>query len=154
AASCVMFIRPVKDYFDITGRIPDAIIRTAEDHADELKKEAQREGVTTSSEPDYRAANMVALLDKRDVYDLIAGDLSQVFSAGDELAPKWATSQPKVEGAPAPAPVPGPAFNLTKFSTDYSPGNPDQGTDTSRAGGMEKATDEPDKIGAYPRIKC
>ena len=60
-ASGVMFVRPVKDYFDVTGRFVDPVVQSSQAHAAELKKEATDAKVTTASEPDYTAANMVAL---------------------------------------------------------------------------------------------
>jgi hypothetical protein len=152
-ASAVMFIRPVKDHFEIVGRFTDPIVQTVQTHARELKDEANREGVTSAGDPDYRGANMVALLDKREVYDLIAGDLAQVFAAGDAEIPTWAASLvPK--GSEAPPVVPGPAFNLVKFNTEYAP--PVAATDFNGApilSGTDRP-DEPPKISGFPRIKC
>jgi hypothetical protein len=136
-----------------------------------LKREAQDAGVTSAGEPDYRAANMVALLDKREVYDLIAGDLGQFFAAGDAVVPTWAASsgaktaeaakgadaKPADGAKPAEAPLTGPAFNLDKFNTEYlppiAPSSDSLGSAPPRGGGMEGG-DEPPKISAFPRIKC
>jgi type IV pilus assembly protein PilM len=161
-ASAVMFIRPVKDYFDVTGRVVDPVVQSSQSHANELKKEATEAGVTSGGEPDLRAANMVALLDKREVYDMIAGDLGQVFAAGDAALPTWAASLAPKGGGEAPAAVPGPAFNLDKFSTDYLAPRPESADPSMSLGGgaaparlaAEDRADEPSKIMTFPRIRC
>jgi type IV pilus assembly protein PilM len=157
-ASAVMFIRPVKDYFAVTGRVVDPIVQTTQAHAEELKREANTAGVTTAGDPDFRAANMVALLDKREVYEFIASDLGQMFAASDAAVPAWAASlAPK--GAEAPPAVPGPAYNLVTFNTEYMPPTAAAGDSSAanigtRAGAIGEQAAEPDKIAGFPRIRC
>jgi type IV pilus assembly protein PilM len=157
-AGAVMFVGPVRDYFAVTGRVVDSVVQTSQAHASELKKEATDAGVTSGGEPDLRAANLVALLDKREIYDMIAGDLGQVFAAGDAALPTWAASLAPKGGGEAPAAVPGPAFSLDKFTTEYVPPRPES-ADPNMGGGRggsggDDRPDEPGKIATFPRIRC
>jgi len=150
-AGGVMFVRPVKDHFDVTGRVIDPVIQASLSRANDLKQQADNAGVTAAGEPDYRAANMVALLEKQGIFDMISRDLAQVF----EVAPvaPGAVGDTGATGAG----VAGPAFNLVDFQTTYEPPTVADPTGLApQPGGYggPAADADPLKIAAYPRIKC
>ncbi len=150
-ASAIMFVRPVKDYFDVNNAIPDASIQTTQNKGDALKGQATSEGVTASSEPDLRAANMVALLDKRGVYEMIMADVGRLFAKAEDAVPTWGPSLKGLDGKPL-APVPGPAFSLVKFETEYLP--PEGAASPDAPPGMAPMNSAGGPEPTFPRVRC
>jgi type IV pilus assembly protein PilM len=101
AAAGAMFIRPTLDTLAISGKPAPSIIQTAVGQAKSLKADAERAGVLGSATPDLRAANLVQLLENREIHALIIDDLGAVL-----------------EDAAAKAPA-DQAFVLKRFETTY-----------------------------------
>jgi len=102
AAAGAMFIRPTLDTLAISGKPAPSVIATAVGQAKNLKSDAERVGVIGTATPDLRPANIVALLDHRQIHALIVDDLGAML-----------------EDAAAKAPAPDKAFTLKKFDTAY-----------------------------------
>ncbi|GJQ29125.1 MAG: hypothetical protein HBSAPP03_10090 [Phycisphaerae bacterium] len=138
-AGGVMFIGPVKDYFTVKG--PDGvappIIAQAVSAAQRNKAEADQAGVTAQGEPDYRAANMVALLEGKGVYRSLADDVARMVEAANAKGEKVTPATP--------------ALTLKKLTTTYLPPMP-EGGDLFSSGGL--SADDPLNLAKVPRIKC
>lgn len=149
AAAAAMFIGPVKDYFDVSGKAPDAVIRTATDRAAKLKNEANEAGVTNAGEPQLDAANSVALIDKRGTMARIALDVQEMLAAADGAKADWA----KTMGVPEAAER--PALTLEALTTIYQAPVVADTTDpyAASAVGDDDASGRL-KISQYPRVKC
>lgn len=136
-AGGVMFVGPVKDYFAVKG--PDGvappIIAQAVSAANRNKSEAEAAGVLSSGEPDYRAANMVALLERKGVFRRIAQDVAEMVGEAGRGLPAGAT---------------GPAYALKKFTTVYQP----PFTDTLDTYSLPSVAEDPLSLARIPRIKC
>ncbi|MDX2118090.1 MAG: type IV pilus assembly protein PilM [Planctomycetota bacterium] len=102
AAAGAMFIRPTLDTLAISGKPAPAVIAAAVNQAKGLKGDAEKAGVVGSATPDLRAANLVALLDHRDLHALIVDDLGAML-----------------EDAASKAAKPEEAFTLKSFNTTY-----------------------------------
>lgn len=151
-AGAAMFVRPIRDHFAVGGTVPDPIIQTSLRRFSDLKSEAEQAGVTTSGEPDYRAANMLALLDKRDTYERIVGDVTTMLADAQKRAINWESEVNAGKESPV-KPGPGPAFSLSKLETNYMPGaSPDGESGAPRIGGGSGP--EPSEVTQYPRIQC
>ncbi len=139
AAGLTMFVTPVNNYLKITGNQEDPIINTALRSFDDAKKSAQDAGVIGAGEPDYRAANMIALLDRRDVFEYIVGDVDSLV----------ATARGFAENAKESGADPIRAASVLQFDTEYRPG---QAGDASMPGA--ETSSDPADIRPFPRIVC
>jgi type IV pilus assembly protein PilM len=128
-ASASMFIRPTLDYFATAGNQEPASIRTALTRAAENKEAAAALGLETAATPDYRAANMLALLENRQIHAFLIEDLGQIVQNASEKARGW-----KLENGSAwpaqdeanPVDLDAAGFVVRKFVTEYrGPGGAD-----------------------------
>ena len=154
AAGSLMFITPVRNYFVVSGPegAADPMVRTVLNRAADLKRQAEEAGVLQAGDTDMRGANIVALMDNRQIFDFIASDVVQMMDAGNTKAQTWATEIGATVPAGAEAAARDPmAFSLTRFDATYQPPKATAEADPFASTGM----DEPDPlgIGAYPRIK-
>ncbi len=95
-------IRPMLDSSAVASEPQDPVVRRAMDALSKAQGNARDAGVVGSSQTDYSAANMVVLLEDREIYGQIVDDLGQMFVQADQL------SQDKK-----------PAFELVSFNTKY-----------------------------------
>jgi len=148
-AGGAMFIGPVRDYFEVSGKAPDAVIQTATSKADTLKREANEAGVTSAGEPQLAAANSVALLDKRGTMTRITMDIHEMLAVADAARPDWA----KTMNSPASAEA--PAFVVSGFTTTYQPPvAPVAEGSFGGSPGVEDADSARLKISEFPRVLC
>jgi type IV pilus assembly protein PilM len=122
AASASMFIRPTLDYFAIAGNSEPAAITTALNRARENTANATELGLDKPATPDYRAANMLALLENRQTYAFIMDDLGQIVKFANEKAKGWkledGSAWPVVsEANPVDPELAG--FRVVAFQTEY-----------------------------------
>lgn len=162
AASGAMFIRPFMDYLAVENSGLSAQAKQTIARASELKKAAEAAGVTSAGEPNYDAANMVALLEGKGVYPRLAADVGEIFASAQKRAEGWAKSVGAEE-----LPADTPALSMASVSTTYEPAKaaeavdpysaPSGGRGPSRAGydggGADQSLAEKLGITAYPRIK-
>jgi type IV pilus assembly protein PilM len=116
AGSGAMFIRPLLDNFAIKSRPMDPAVAKTLSQANELKQDAEREGVVGAPEPDLGAANVLALGARRNVMSQIDADIRSMLAAGG-----------MAEGG-------NPAFELSALDTTYLTG-------VAESGDMEPAAD-------------
>ncbi|HLO41653.1 MAG TPA: type IV pilus assembly protein PilM [Phycisphaerales bacterium] len=110
AASAAMFIRPVRDNFAVVGSQPAPVIENVLREASQLKSAAEEAGVIGSASVDNRPLNMLALLDNRDMYSYILGDLSKML---EDAQSKVASNAQGDEAT---------AYVLRSFRTTYRAG--------------------------------
>ncbi len=147
AASGAMFLFPLADKMGITANPPDPIIARTVALATDLKNKAAAAGVLEAGAANMDAANMVALLERRGVYQQITADVASMIEAGNAKAPAW-FKEYGAKDAPEP---PLPALSLATLDTEYlSP----QTEDPAAAAQGAVAAPDPLKIGAFPRIMC
>jgi len=138
-----MFIRPFLDQSAIAANPPDTIIDRAKSDLDQAKRYAQQAGVVSGGTPDYSAANMIALLENREVYGYLVNDLGLIFADAERVAKQT----PLAEGVTLP---PGPIAWMETFQTQYIPAGGDapesdrggrrgRGRGGEREGGREAA---------------
>ncbi len=150
AASAAMFIRPIMDDMAIKSMPPEtnASIKKIVADAQQLKQEADREGVSAAGEPDYTAANIVRLFERRGVYQSVVADLGRMLGDANSRARGWA------QEVKSNKPTDGIGFSVVRFNTSYA-GPVAQGGDPSGGfGGQQTDTNEPATVLAFPRIKC
>ncbi|QOJ00408.1 MAG: type IV pilus assembly protein PilM [Phycisphaeraceae bacterium] len=126
AASAAMFIRPVMSYLAVGKATPVAEIDQALNVAQQKSNAANEAGVTQAAPGDMTAANMLALLDDRDIYAHLVRDLGEIFKDADAKARR----RPPKGDFVLPDDV--PAFTLKAFRTDYGP---PMGSSTDEFGG-------------------
>jgi len=150
-ASAVMFVRPVKNHFEVQARITDPIVQSTINKGNQLKQDAEAAGVLASGEADLRAANMVSLTDHKAIYEKIATDLSSLFAFSDSKIDAHRTSI----GATGPA-IPPPAYSLTVLNTTYMPGTGAAAATDPNAAPMppEYGGAPTDPNAAFHRVKC
>jgi len=119
AAGSAMFIRPTLDYFAKTSRTPGAQINQAVNEASRLKQDATAAGVIGGATADLRAANMVALLDKRDIYAHLVKDLGEMLTDANKKEPIPSVQPPAGSKSTVP-PQPIPTFTVKSYKTEYS----------------------------------
>ncbi|MEX2219538.1 MAG: type IV pilus assembly protein PilM [Phycisphaerales bacterium] len=103
AAGGAMFIRPFLDDQSVSANPPDRIISDTIHAAQAAKSDAAE--VTGGGGPNAAAANVLALLEMRDIIPRIEADMRQMVLAAEAKKPD--PNQP--------------AFTLRQFSTDYIP---------------------------------
>lgn len=116
AGSAAMFIRPFLDYLAVQDSKLSSEFQATVNRAMELKRSADEAGVTRAGEPDYTAANMLALLDGKKMYEQITADVGAMFDQATRKAAGWAES---VGAQALPAGTPG--MVITALSTTYEP---------------------------------
>jgi len=130
AGSGAMFIRPLLDNFAVKARPVDASIARTLAQAQQLKQDAEREGVIGTGDPDLRAANVLALGARRDVMSQIDGDVREMLGAGVSK-----------EGVPS--------YELMNLTTSYQKGTAEaaggvagdeQGRGSQFGGGFDEST--------------
>lgn len=89
AASAAMFIRPTMDYLATQNNPEPADIQNAIRVAKEREGKANELGLSAASTPDFRAANMISLLDRRDVYAFVVDDVGKIIKAANDKAKTW-----------------------------------------------------------------
>ncbi len=149
AAAGFMFIRPTIDHFSVVDNPKPATIQQVVSRANTLKSEAQEAGVVGAGEPDYRAANLLSLLERRGVFLRISADVKQMFARADSRAATWATD---IRAAATPS---GPPLSILALQTQYMP--PAAAEGDPFGGGMTDPNAPPaqNKLGEdFPRIKC
>jgi type IV pilus assembly protein PilM len=147
-ASGAMFLRPVMDSIAVKSKLPDQNIQRVSAEASRLAKLAQEAGVTGDGQPDMKAANMVQLLAKRDIYPHIVNDLGLLLADGE----KGATDLKGPGGAALTPPV----FSVFDFRTEYfAPSAPVDPSMGGMDGGSGTSDDpEPAAIKAFQRVHC
>lgn len=133
ATAGAMFIRPVMDHYAVAAMETPAVIQRAASAAAQEQAKATEAGVVGTATPDFRASNMIALLERRDVYAKLVNDLGLLLEDANAKAPALrAAAGTPAGGAAEPAPV-GPAVTLKDFETDYvAPSAPEDGADPSQ----------------------
>jgi type IV pilus assembly protein PilM len=146
-AGGAMFIGPLRDYFDVSGKVPDAVIQNAINKAGQLKNEAAEAGVTQAGEPQLAAANSVALLQRRGVFTQIAADVQSMVAAAGEARESWSRTMN------VPAAAQAPAYVVDRLETAYEA---PQSADPNMFGGGVTDTGEAGRLGiaGSPRVRC
>lgn len=152
-AGGVMFIGPLRDYMDVNSpsNAPSPQISSAVSRAQMLRSQAGEAGVTSSGEPDMRAANMVALQDRRGIYAMIHADVAQMLEGANTRAQTWAASLAPTGGGEAPKAPAGPAFTVRRFETEYEP---PRNEDMDLLMGRSGPSDDTMGLARVQRIKC
>ena len=117
-AGAAMFIRPLIDSTAVAAALPDPVIAQAVNQGRQLKSDAEQAQVLGAAETDARAANMVALLENRELYGHLVNDLGLMFEDAAGKSRGWAEST----GAPpdiVDAVAAHPGFKLRAVSTTY-----------------------------------
>lgn len=147
AASAAMFIRPTLDYFAMAANHESDLVPEALNRAKQNQEDAVAKGLDKPATPDYRAANMLSLLESRQVYAYVIEDLGQMVKFANEKARTWKLE----DGKPWPVADPKGAtdtaaagFIVRIFNTEYH--GPSGTADAS--GATPPAT--PDSSGAAP----
>lgn len=138
-ASAAFFGRPLYDSYKIKGVSKDPMIQTAIGEANRLKTEATAAGVVGGAQANYVASNMVDLTGGRDILPRITMDLGDMFDHANKKLPEWK------QGTGSKAPLEGPAFLLTNFSTSYEA--------PSDAAAGAPPTPDADPM-TLPRVRC
>jgi len=124
ATSAAMFIRPTLDYLTASSNQQPGEIQNVLSDVSKAKSDASEKGVDKPANPDYRAANMLALLQHRDIYAHVSSDLGEIFKDAETKARNWKRS----DGSAWPGPDkdgksefdPRTAFTLRVFDTQYT----------------------------------
>jgi len=130
AASGAMFIRPTLDTLAISGKPAPSVIQSAVNQAKSLKADAERAGVVGTATPDLRAANLVQLLENRQIHALIVDDLGAILEDAASKVP------------------PEQAYVLKRFDTTYVGPRDPNAADSSGAA----APDANDPLAGKPKI--
>jgi type IV pilus assembly protein PilM len=114
AAAGAMFIRPLMDHYAVEGMQIPSVINTAVNAATQEKQKADAAGVTGTAATDFRATNVMLLLERRDIYAHLVDDLGLLLQDANTKAVDWAQS---INSPALPAGTPG--FVLKDFQTEY-----------------------------------
>lgn len=115
-----MFLRPWMDSIAVASSVKPAVIDQAISEAGDERKRAEEAKVIGAAETDFRAANMLSLLDSRAIHAFLIDDLGQMIDAAEAQAPAWVAGKAKKdEPVPTTAPL---GFTLKRFETDYRAG--------------------------------
>ncbi|MEY3230476.1 MAG: hypothetical protein RL689_565 [Planctomycetota bacterium] len=145
AASASMFLFPLRDGQAARENQPPMVVREAADKFKQLKAEADAAGVLAAIEPDTKAAGLMAMLDRRHVFQQVTADVQSLLEAAEARRKGWATEQQVQE-------VAGPAFVVKSLATDYMPPVAPTEGDPAMQGG--DVAPDPLQIAAFPRIQC
>ncbi|MEI7657171.1 MAG: type IV pilus assembly protein PilM [Phycisphaerae bacterium] len=145
AAGASMFLFPLRDGQAARENQPPMVVREAADKFKQLKAEADAAGVLAAIEPDTKAAGLMAMLDRRHVFQQLTADVQSLLEAAESRRAGWATEQQVKE-------VPGPAFVVKSVVTEYlQPVAVAEGDPAAQGG---EAAPDPLHIAAFPRIAC
>lgn len=142
AAAGVMFINPLRNYFAVNSpdARPDAMIQQTLSRANDLKRQADEAMVTNPGDPDFKAANLVALQNQRDAYQYVVADIQAIFADANRRKESWSQAV-SIPGQP-PVTVPeGPALRVMNVMTKYHPPK-DPAATTSRESAASQNLDE------------
>jgi type IV pilus assembly protein PilM len=133
ATAGAMFIRPVMDHYAVAAMETPAVIQRAASAAAQEQAKASEAGVVGTATPDFRASNMISLLERREIYAKLVNDLGLMLEDANAKAPALraageAPAGGAAGGAPQVTPA-GPVFTLKEFQTDYVPPSaPEEGS--------------------------
>ena len=120
ATAGVMFLNPLRNYFAVADARPDAMIQQTIRQAADLKRQADEAKVTNPGEPDFKAANLIALQDKRDAYQYVVADVQSIFADAEKRKAGWSQAI-SVPGQPAVTVPEGQALRMINVRTLYLP---------------------------------
>lgn len=113
AASVAMFYRPFTDKNKADALRPSAEIGRVVSTASTMKSEAEAAGVVGSAQPNYTAANMIAIGQNVPYFGYLTADLAKMLNDAESV---------KATGlAPGAVEKLGPAFMMKEFRTDFVP---------------------------------
>lgn len=148
AAAGAMFIRPLLDSTAFTGAQKPAVLSRVANEAQQLSKAAQEAGVTDGAQPDLRGAEIVGLLDGREIYTNILEDTARLMELVDDHAKAAAVTDTRLAAA-----LDGKAaMRLVSLNTqykaqgDYAAGSMDPSGRSGRGGVSPGATAAVDPV--------
>jgi type IV pilus assembly protein PilM len=144
ATGAAMFALPLRDSMAAAQTTKPPIVSEVQRTHGELKKEADAAGVLGDGGADMKAANMVAVLDKRTVFQHVYSDVQSMLAASNGRIGTWASEQ-KVPPAPE-----GPAYVVNSISTNYLPPS---GEPPAAPADASVVVDPMTTMTAYPRIE-
>jgi hypothetical protein len=118
AAAGVMFLNPLRQHFAVGAAQDDPAIQQTIRQASQLRAQAEEAKVTNPGEPDFRAANILALQNGKGAYQYVVRDLHAMFASAEARKGSWA-KEVAVPGQPEAALAGGPALRLLSVSTEY-----------------------------------
>ncbi len=145
AASASMFLFPLRDGQAAREHQAPMVVREAADKFKQLKAEADAAGVLAAIETDTKAAGLMAMLDRRHVFQQLTADVQSLLDAAEARRSGWAAEQQVPE-------VPGPAFLVHSVATRYLPPVAAVEGDPAMQGG--EVAPDPLQIAAFPRVEC
>jgi type IV pilus assembly protein PilM len=149
AGSVGMFARPWLDKMAIAAQPPGAIISQVVSRFNDAKRRADEAGVLSAGEPDLRAANAVTLLENREIFQQVHQDMVRLFSAANTKSQGWPASvKAKNPDGSETGDIPGSAFSLLSFRTDYQP------PASADPNASPEQVADPLQIGPLPKIRC
>ena len=148
AAAGAMFIRPLLDSTAFTGAQKPAVLSRVANEAQQLSKAAQEAGVTDGAQANLQGAEIVGLLDGREIYTNILEDTALLMELVDDHAKAAAVTDTRLAAA-----LDGKAaMRLVSLSTqykaqgDYAPGSMDPSGRSGRGGVSPGATAAVDPV--------
>jgi len=145
-----MFLKPYAMSDAVKSISPDPVIAQTVSLAGDLKRKATEAGVVGAAEQDNKAANMMALVERRDTYARVVRDLSEMMADADTKAAGW-SGRPRAGVEPA-KPLGAPGFTVDSFETKYlPPSGPGGGAD--RGGPPPGGPGGANADAAFPRIE-
>lgn len=118
AAAGAMFIRPLLDSSAFQGAKKPPVIQQVVSEARRLTEDAQNAGVTSDAAADLRAAQIVAMLEGRELYSFILDDASRLIAMTNDAA----TGVARTDNRLATALESGPAMELVSLNTTFNSG--------------------------------
>lgn len=118
AAAGAMFIRPLLDSSAFQGAKKPPVIQQVVSEARRLTEDAQEAGVTSDAAADLRAAQIVAMLEGRELYSFILDDASRLIVMTNDAATEVARTDTRL----ATALETGPAMELVSLNTAFNSG--------------------------------
>lgn len=119
AAAGAMFIRPLLDSSAYQGAEKPPVIQSVVNEARRLTQDAEQAGVTSDAASDLRAAQIVALLEGRELYSHILEDAARLVGMTNEAAAQAAATDTRL----ATALEAGPAVQLSSLQTTFQSGS-------------------------------
>lgn len=117
AAAGAMFIRPLVDSSAFQGATKPPVITSVVAEARRLTEDAQKAKVTSDAQPDLRAAQIVGLLEGRELYADILEDAARLVTMTNAAATEAAKNDTRL----ATALETGPAIEMVSLQTTYQP---------------------------------
>ncbi len=165
-AGGAMFLRPWMDTNAIAGTSKPAVIDEAIRAASEQRRAAEEAQVVGAAQTDFRAVNMLGLLDSRDIHANLVNDLGQMLQTAEARAPGWSAEIGSSVKPPTRVPL---GFTLKRFETTYEPtGGGEEGSDggsapsggsrgaeaTAPTGGSDIPAPDDPALANQPRVSC